>query len=102
MVEYIDNYLEKSDVVDELRPYLTLSTFDDRVALCKKIHNRVMATEKQLEDHGESKALTANVTLLRWKFVLHKLSRALGQYSGALFNDDGRQRVAMEMFGVFL
>ena len=46
LIEYIENYFDKSDVLDDIREYLTLLKKTDAVALCSRIEFRVKQTEE--------------------------------------------------------
>lgn len=41
LIEYIENFFDKSDVVEEVREYLTLLKKTDAIALCSRIYFRV-------------------------------------------------------------
>lgn len=48
LIEYIDGYFDKSDVVDECRPYLSLLSESDCQAVTHKIGVRVRNAEKMM------------------------------------------------------
>ena len=102
MQEYIDLFYDKSDVLEDLKPYLLLLNNGDDVQYMKemfkeKVKQAEISEEEpvtQLKPDGNyimNSHLTQTVQedlhktvvslkVLRWKFVQHKICRALGIY----------------------
>jgi hypothetical protein len=73
LIEYIDLYHDKFDVVDDVKCYLDLLEEKDRRFLCEKIEARV-----QLAAGDEKKHAVPNLKVIRWRMALQKLKRVLG------------------------
>ena len=102
MLEYIDLFFDKSDVLEDLRPYLYLlnnnedvinvrDMFRDRVKQAEQMEdeplsllradgNYAMGSHTYQPGEHEFHRSVVSLKVLRWKFVQHKVSRALGLY----------------------
>lgn len=95
LCEYIDLFYDKSDVVQDLLPYMKLfNDKDDVETIRKRLFDRVnqvenMEGEKEssnevgnhLKDQYDGARAVISLKVLRWRFVQHKVNRVLGVYS---------------------
>ena len=103
LIEYIENFFDKSDVLEDIREYLTLLKKTDAVALCSRIEFRVNQTEEFELDEikikgGNPDLHTLPLKLLRFKMIYHKLARVLGIFSDV----EDKFKHAMEIYTIFL
>lgn len=103
LIEYIENFFDKSDVLDDIREYLTLLKKTDAVALCSRIEFRVKQTEEFELDEiklkgGNPDLHTLPLKLLRFKMIYYKLARVLGIFCEV----QDKFKHAMEIYTVFL
>ena len=122
LLEYIDHFYDKADVLEDLKPYLKLlNQTDDVIHMRDRFRERISAAETQ---EGEPQTITkadgnaaigshlnqtleqdltksvVSLKVLRWKFVQHKVSRALGMYSHV--EDHEKIDLVNRMYGCFL
>ena len=122
LLEYIDHFYDKADVLEDLRPYLKLlNNTDDVTSVRDRFRERISAAETQ---EGEPATVTkadgnaaigshlnqtveqdfakgvVSLKVLRWKFVQHKVSRALGMYTHV--EDHEKIDLVNRMYGCFL
>lgn len=104
-MEYIDNYHDKSDVVNDLKEYLTLLSLADRESLTKKIEMRLKNAEGTYDSGNDMRVggnqTPINIKLLRWRVTSQKLCRILGVYSPGKLAYEPRQKLVLEMFRNF-
>lgn len=88
ILEYVENFHDQTDVVEEIRPYLTLLMQTDTKIIFNRIENRLKMIVKLDSEDREAKGkkenvpFIASVKLLRYQFVAFKLFRIIGIYSG--------------------
>jgi hypothetical protein len=74
MLDYIELFYDKADVIADLVPYLKLFQVEDAQALRDKIRQKVENLETT------SSNILPDIKLIRWKFCLIKLSKITGAY----------------------
>ena len=120
MLEYIDYFHDKSDILEDLSQYLVLLDRDvDVPTIRERFKDRIAQAENQ---EGEEPATTladgrlavgshlappddfekrvVSLKVLRWKFVQHKVSRALGLYTD--MEDGEKLDLVNRIWGCFL
>ncbi len=106
LLEYIENFHDQTDVVEEIRPYLTLLKPADNKIIFNRIESRIKMITKLDSEDREAKGpksnapFIASVKLLRYQFVAFKLFRVIGLYSAA--NTVQSAKTANEILTVFL
>jgi hypothetical protein len=95
VLEYIENFFDKADVVIDILPYLRLMQPDDANALREKLKNRIEAIEagNSLSHGGAAAGSQPNpsdkvnvsnklpdLKVIRWKMILFKLSKIVGHF----------------------
>jgi len=122
MQEYIDLFFDKSDVLEDLRPYLLLlNNTEDVNTICEMFKERVKQAETSEEEPAtilnpdgkyamnshlnqtveqDLNKCVVSLKVLRWKFVQHKISRALGLYG--TMEDNEKLDLVNRIFSCFL
>lgn len=83
LIEYTEQFHDKSDVLSDIREYLTLLNNHDATALCSRLQFKVEQTEEfELDEMkqkgGNIELLTASLKIIRLKMIYYKLARVLG------------------------
>ena len=111
MMEYIDLFYDKADVVSDLRNYVKLLSYPtDANAIRQRIQDRIrMAEQAEPEvkkqttfsnDPSQQVHVLTPMKLLRYNYVYYKMMRLLGAYNKL---DDGeRLDLVNKIFTVFL
>jgi len=103
LLEYIDLFFDKADVLDDTKAYLMLlngqddvmnvrERFRDRIGqaelsegepptILKADGNNAIGSHLNQTVEQDFARVVVSLKVLRWKFVQHKVSRALGMYS---------------------
>lgn len=120
MLEYIDYFYDKADVLEDLTPYFKLlndredvamvkDRFRDRLADAESTEGEPPTRTKQDGSYAIGSHLAAqddfdkrvvSLKALRWKFVQHKVSRALGLYTN--IDDHEKLDLVNRIWGCFL
>lgn len=91
ILDYIELFYDKADVVMDLIPYLRLLCYDDGLSLRDKVKNKIDALESGFTIASHASALAANklpdIKVVRWKIAYHKLSKILGAYANVERNE---------------
>jgi N-acetyltransferase B complex (NatB) non catalytic subunit len=102
VLDYLELFYDKTDVVMDLIPYLKLMTQDDSYALREKVKTKIDSLESGFVI--PQSALAGNklpdIKVIRWKIVLHKLSKVLGAYQSLERNE--RMTLVNMMFQVYV
>ena len=99
LLEYIDAFYDKSDVVSDLIEYFPLLNKKDAASICSRIQLRIKQTEEsEYEDikirGGNPENSVIPLKLLRFQMIYHKLARILG-----VFNEvEDKYKYAMDIF----
>ena len=72
MLDYIELFYDKADVICDVMPYLRLFQYEDAMALKEKVRAKV--------ENMENGQTATDVKLVRWKICLHKLCKVVGVY----------------------
>ena len=103
VLEYIDLFFDKADVLEDLEPYLKLlNQAEDVNAVKERFRDRIHQIESMAGEpltmtkadgspaigshlnqtvEQEFRKVVVSLKVLRWKMVQHKVSRALGMYT---------------------
>ena len=107
MTEYMDLFYDKSDVVEDLRPYLKLLNADQDIEQMKeRLMDRVSQHEEMENETeqapGKAKMTTAPISLrvIRWRFVSYKINRILGV--NTLNSEEEKIYLVNKLFSCFL
>jgi len=87
ILDYIEIFYDKADVVADVLPYMRLFKLEDGVALQEKIRTKVQNLES-----SQSVSAQPDLKLVRWRIVHFKLSKILGLFQ--LLDKQERLRTA--------
>ena len=98
LLDYVELFYDKNDVVEDVLPYLKLFSNDDAVNLREKIRMRVDAVEGTVSLSNQHKL--PDIKVVRWKAIQYKLNKLLGGYSG--IGPQEKLNLANQMFVTFV
>ena len=103
IIEYVEQFYDKSDVLADIREYLTILKNTDAVALCSRIQFKVQQIQEfefeEIKQKGGNLELsTMPLKLIRFKMIYYKLARLLDAFGDV----QDKFKLAMEVFLVFL
>ena len=77
ILDYIELFYDKADVVCDIVPYIKLFKFDDASALREKVKQKVQNLETGVVS---GPTIVPDIKLIRWKICYFKLSKLLGLF----------------------
>lgn len=82
LLDYIELFYDKADVLGDLLPYLKILNFEDAMQLKEKVKNKIDTLESGFSLSGSATAANKlpDFRIVRWKVCYHKLSKVLGAY----------------------
>jgi hypothetical protein len=103
ILDYIELFYDKADVVIDLIPYLRLLQAEDCLALREKVKAKIDAMEAghSLAHHSHSHSYKLpELRIIRWKIVSHKLTKILSGYANLERNE--RLPLVNSIFNLFV
>ena len=78
ILDYMERFFDKFDVVSDLRPYLKLLGPDEAAALRAFARDQLDKEENAYDEEGEERP---DMNLIRWRIVHFKLNKLLGSFA---------------------